>query len=101
MAKHTSDDKPVGSSKSLKRSQSSDKTAVSKLQEYCQHNDFKIPEYEETLAQDGSGYSYTVLFMGKSYKGPVKASKQEAKQGAAEVAYQQVDNDKGESITHK
>ena len=91
----------MGSSKSLKRRQSSDKTAVTKLQEYCQHNDLKLPEYKESPAQDGSGYSYTIVFMGKPYKGPVKASKQEAKQSAAEVAYQQADNDKGESITHK
>jgi len=88
----------VASSKSLKGNQSS---AINKLQEYCQHNGLKIPEYKEIPAQDGSGFSYTVTVRDKVYKGPVKANKKEAKQSAAEVAYQQVDNSKGESIAHK
>ena len=67
------------------------KTPVSKLQEYCQQNDLKAPEYKESPTQKGGGgFRYTVTVRGKPYTGAVKPRKQEAKQSAAEVANKQV-----------
>lgn len=64
------------------------KTAVTKLQEYCQQNDIKLPDYKEL--QVTGGFRCTVTVRGKQYSGEIKSKKQNAKHCAAEVALQRL-----------
>ena len=70
--------------------QSVSKLPVSILLEHCQQNKLKDPEYTEVAVQNNSGFSYMVTVKGSTYNGTVRASKQEAKHSAAEVALQQL-----------
>lgn len=66
------------------------KTPVAKLQEYCQQNDLKLPEYKELQAT--GGFRCTVTVRGKQYSGEVKSKKQDAKHSVAEVALQRLNS---------
>jgi len=64
------------------------KTAISQLQECCQQNKLKDPDYREL--QSSGGFRFTVTVNGKSYNGELKARKQDARQSAAEAAMRRV-----------
>ena len=66
------------------------KTAITKLQEYCQQNDVKLPEYKDN--QVTGGFRCTVTVRGKQYSGETKSKKQDAKHSAAEVALQKLNS---------
>ena len=76
------------------RSQKAMIMPISQLQEYCQQNKLKEPDYRELPSQTGSEFQFTVIVNDKSYTGSVKSKKQEAKHSAAEVAFQQVSSSK-------
>ena len=66
------------------------KTAITKLQEYCQQNDIKLPEYKDS--QVTGGFRCAVTVRGKQYSGETKSKKQDAKHSAAEVALQKLNS---------
>jgi len=81
-----------GGPPTFNRSQSSppQRTAISQLQEYCQKNKLKDPDYRELPPQGSGGFRFSVTVDGKSYSGELKARKQDARQSAAEVAMRRV-----------
>jgi len=74
------------------RSQSSppQKTAITQLLEYCRQYKLKDPVFTELPPQGDGGFRFTVTVNGKSYKGELKARKQDARQSTAEVAMRRV-----------
>ena len=57
------------------RSQKAIIMPISQLQEYCQQNKLKEPDYRELPTQTGSEFQFTVIVSGKSYIGSVKSKK--------------------------
>ena len=66
------------------------KTAITKLQEYCQQNDISLPEYKDS--QVTSGFRCTITVRGRQYSGETKSKKQDAKHSAAEVALKKLNS---------
>ena len=66
------------------------KTAITKLQEYCQQNDVNLPDYKDS--QVTGGFRCIVTVRGKQYSGETKSKKQDARHSAAEVALQKLNS---------
>jgi len=81
---------PPGPPAFTRSQSSSQKTAISQLQEFCQQNKLNDPGYRELSPQSGNGFRFTVSVNGRAFTGEVKTKKQDAKQSAAEAAMRTV-----------
>ena len=64
------------------------KTPIAELQEYCQQNGLKPPQYKDLQVTEG--FCCIVTIKDKQWTGGIKTKKQDAKHSAAEVAFQQL-----------
>ena len=73
--------KPLGGHST---SQSNAKNPLSRLNEHCQKNCYRPPNYDEERVGEQE-FKYRVTYRGEAHEGPIRRGKNEAKRAAAQI----------------